>query len=332
MKSETIISKPMYSSNEEVINENVSVESFLNKNISEKIQNSRPYIVLLATFILMSLGIFLVYEFQPEFYQINVDRIKSGWGLSLLGVTAFLLLFKTCFFIYNLYLYFKYKPIKSVSNEELPTCTVIVPAYNEGKQVWETLLSLANSDYPEEKLQLLAIDDGSKDDTWYWMQYAKKQLGDRVSIYQQPKNMGKRHALYRGFKLGTGEVFVTVDSDSVVKPDTLKNLVLELSKSYACIMTVGGTGIGKRDITVDTLEPLLERKLDGLMEAARSFGQKRTPYAAMSRGVAGFIDRSLVVTLPGSRGGASESMAAILPALVHIFDVCRDLPHPGGYE
>lgn len=114
--------------------------------------------------------------------------------------------------------------------------------------------------------------------------------------------------------------------------DQLKDLVLELTQSYACIMTVGGTGIGKRDITVDTLEPLLERKLDGLMEAARSFGQKRTPYAAMSRGVAGFIDRSLVVTLPGSRGGASESMAAILPALVHIFDVCRDLPHPGGYE
>lgn len=114
--------------------------------------------------------------------------------------------------------------------------------------------------------------------------------------------------------------------------DQLKDLVLELTHSYACIITVGGTGIGKRDITVDTLAPLLERELNGLMEAARAFGQKRTPYAAMSRGVAGFIDRSLVITLPGSRGGASESMAAILPALVHIFDVCRDLPHPGGYE
>jgi molybdopterin biosynthesis enzyme MoaB len=79
----------------------------------------------------------------------------------------------------------------------------------------------------------------------------------------------------------------------------------------------------KRDITVDTLEPL-KRKLDGLMEAARSFGQKRTPYAAMSRGVAGFIDRSLVVTLPGSRGGASESMAAFCPLLGSYFDVCRD--------
>ena len=114
--------------------------------------------------------------------------------------------------------------------------------------------------------------------------------------------------------------------------DQLKDLVLELVQSYACIITVGGTGIGKRDITVDTLQPLIQRELPGLMEAARAFGQQRTPYAALSRGVAGFIDRSLLITLPGSRGGASESMAALLPALVHIFDVCRDLPHPGGYE
>lgn len=114
--------------------------------------------------------------------------------------------------------------------------------------------------------------------------------------------------------------------------DLLKEKVLALTQNYGCVITVGGTGIGKRDITVDTLKPLLERELEGLMEAARAFGQRRTPYAAMSRGVAGFIDRSLVITLPGSRGGASESMAAILPALVHIFDVCRDLPHPGGYE
>jgi molybdenum cofactor biosynthesis protein MoaC len=112
----------------------------------------------------------------------------------------------------------------------------------------------------------------------------------------------------------------------------LKQHVLKLKDSYACIITVGGTGIGPRDITVDTIAPLLERELNGLMEAARAFGQKRTPYAAMSRGVAGFIEQSLIITLPGSRGGASESMAAILPALVHIFDVCQNLPHPGGYE
>ena len=114
--------------------------------------------------------------------------------------------------------------------------------------------------------------------------------------------------------------------------EQLKSLVLELSKSYACVITVGGTGLGSRDITVETLQPLLKREIPGLMEAARSFGQKRTPYAALSRGVAGYIDRSLVITLPGSRGGASESMAAILPALVHLIDVSQDLPHAQGYQ
>lgn len=243
MKSETIISKPLYTSREVTASEEGSVQNFLEKNVTTPIQKSKPFIVLFTTFLLMALGSFLVYQFQPDFYKINIERINSSWGLGLIGLTSFLLLFKVTFFIYNLFLYFRYKPVKSVKDSELPTCTVIVPAYNEGKQVWETLLSLANSDYPEEKLQLLAIDDGSKDDTWYWMQYAKKQLGDRVSIYQQPENKGKRHALYRGFNLGTGEVFVTVDSDSVVKPDTLRNLVSPFVVNEKCGAVAGNVQV-----------------------------------------------------------------------------------------
>ena len=79
--------------------------------------------------------------------------------------------------------------------------------------------------------------------------------------------------------------------------------------------------MGPKDLTVETLQPLLKREIHGLMEASRSFGQKRTPYAALSRGVAGYIDNSLVMTLPGSRQGAKESLIAVLPALVHLFDV-----------
>ncbi len=153
-------------------------------------------------------------------------------------------------------------------------------------------------------------------------------LSDTVAAGRKPDTAGKAvvsELVHAGFD----PIHYVILPDEAAE---LKDLVLELTQSYACIITVGGTGIGKRDITVDTLQPLLERELSGLMEAARAFGQRRTPYAAMSRGVAGFIDRSLVITLPGSRGGATESMAAILPALVHIFDVCRDLPHPGGYE
>jgi cyclic pyranopterin phosphate synthase len=120
-----------------------------------------------------------------------------------------------------------------------------------------------------------------------------------------------------------------------VLPDEAPSLlatVQELRKTNSLIVTVGGTGIGRRDITVDTLKPHIERELPGLMEAARAFGQRRTPYAALSRGVAGFIGDSLLLTLPGSRGGASESLLAVLPSLIHIFEVRRDVPHAGGYE
>lgn len=153
-------------------------------------------------------------------------------------------------------------------------------------------------------------------------------LSDSVAERRKPDTAGKA-VVNTLEEAGFSPVFYQVLPD---EGEALKTQVLELSQHYACIVTVGGTGIGKRDITVDTLKPLIQRELPGIMEAARAFGQQRTPYAAMSRGVAGFIDASLLLTLPGSRAGASESLIAILPALVHIFDVCRDLPHPGGYQ
>ena len=214
--------------------------SFFNGlNSSKSSINPWGILVLVTTFILMIGSVFLVFDLQNDFAQFRADRVNSTLGLIFLAVATSLFVFKAAFFIYNLYLYYKYKAIKSVTNEELPTCTVIVPAYNEGKQVWDTLMSLADSDYPEGKLEILAIDDGSKDDTWYWMLQAKKKLGDRLSIYQQPKNKGKRHALYRGFNLGKGEVFVTVDSDSVVKPDTLRNLVSPFVVNENCGAVAG---------------------------------------------------------------------------------------------
>ena len=115
-------------------------------------------------------------------------------------------------------------------------------------------------------------------------------------------------------------------------PEQLKALIEQQKNDYPLILTVGGTGLGPKDLTVETIQPLLTREIPGLMEAARSFGQRRTPYAALSRGVAGYIENSLILTLPGSRQGAKESLVAILPALVHLFDVQKNIPHVGGYE
>ncbi len=191
------------------------------------IEGANPWgiFVMGSTFVLMIGAVYLAYILQNDFTQFNLDRSNTTIGSFFMNLALGLFAFKALFFMFVTYKYFKYKAIPSVSDEKLPTCTVIVPAYNEGKQVYDTLMSLAKSDFPKEKLQLLSIDDGSQDDTWHWMKEAKKVLGDAVTIFQQPKNMGKRHALYRGFNEGTGAVFVTVDSDSIVRPDTLRNLV-----------------------------------------------------------------------------------------------------------
>ncbi len=249
MESETIISKQFYTSADTLNDEqllNSSIFRINNDKTTKKIartSNKLNLFVLAGTFLLMFAGAFIVYLLQDDFDQFQLDRINSSWGYPFLIVTMILFFFQSGAFFYNVYLYLRYKPIESVSDELLPTTTIIVPAYNEGKLVWDTLLSLADSDYPAEKMQLLAVDDGSKDDTWYWMQQAKIKLGDRLTIFQQPENKGKRHALYRGFELGTGEIFVTVDSDSIVKADTLRNLVSPFVTNEKCGAVAGNVQV-----------------------------------------------------------------------------------------
>ncbi|MBI1729192.1 bifunctional molybdenum cofactor biosynthesis protein MoaC/MoaB [Candidatus Acetothermia bacterium] len=98
------------------------------------------------------------------------------------------------------------------------------------------------------------------------------------------------------------------------------------------LLTVGGTGLSHTDITVETLQPLIEREIPGLMEAARNHGQKRTRYSMLSRGIAGMIGDTLVITMPGSTKGAKETFDALFPAVLHIFQVLRKIPHKHGYS
>ncbi|HXB95822.1 MAG TPA: bifunctional molybdenum cofactor biosynthesis protein MoaC/MoaB [Puia sp.] len=83
------------------------------------------------------------------------------------------------------------------------------------------------------------------------------------------------------------------------------------------IFTTGGTGLGPRDNTVAAVSEILERDAVGIAEAMRAYGQQRTPMAMMSRGIAGAVGHTLIVTLPGSSDGARESLEAILPAVFH---------------
>lgn len=129
-----------------------------------------------------------------------------------------------------------YRPMKSLSDAELPSVSVIIPAYNEGPDVAKSIESIARSNYPREKMQIIAIDDGSKDDTWQHIDRMAKRYPDMVCAIRMEKNGGKRQGMRVGFALAAGDVLVTMDSDSEVEADSLRNLVTPI----AADPTVGG--------------------------------------------------------------------------------------------
>lgn len=199
--------------------------------------------VLIGVQILMFSAIYIFNNCQPCLEELRTERMASMPGRILVFFLFVLLAFQVLFFIYITYQFVKYKPIKSVSDNELPKCTVIVPAYNEGELVYHTLISIADSDYPAENLEIIAIDDGSRDDTWSWLVKAKEKLGERVTLYKQPQNKGKRQALYKGFKTGNGEIFITIDSDSIVEKNTIRNLVSPFVLKSDCGAVAGNVKV-----------------------------------------------------------------------------------------
>lgn len=88
-------------------------------------------------------------------------------------------------------------------------------------------------------------------------------------------------------------------------------------KGIALVLTTGGTGFSPRDITPEATLDVIERETPGLAELMRAESMKITPRGCLSRGVAGILDRTLIVNLPGSEKAARENLAAVLPALDH---------------
>ena len=110
--------------------------------------------------------------------------------------------------------------------------------------------------------------------------------------------------------------------------ETIQTKVKELATDgYHLVLFCGGTGLSPRDVTPDAISPLLDRSIPGVMEAARNYGQERTPYAMLSRGVAGFLGSTLILTLPGSTRGAAETMDALFPYILHVFRVAEGARH-----
>lgn len=93
-----------------------------------------------------------------------------------------------------------------------------------------------------------------------------------------------------------------------------------LASGIRLIVTTGGTGVTPRDQTPEATERVVERLLPGIPEMFRNEGLKKSPHAALTRGLVGTVGRSLVVNLPGSPAGVSESLGVLLPLIPHILD------------
>ncbi|NVJ63972.1 MAG: bifunctional molybdenum cofactor biosynthesis protein MoaC/MoaB [Flavobacteriaceae bacterium] len=123
---------------------------------------------------------------------------------------------------------------------------------------------------------------------------------------------------------------VSISNYDVISDD--RNGIQERAKTLSkagvqLILFCGGTGISPRDNTPDALIPLLDKQLPGVEEAMRAYGQERTSFAMFSRSVAGLIGESLVLALPGSTKGATESLEAVFPTILHLFDVVKGKRH-----
>ncbi len=104
--------------------------------------------------------------------------------------------------------------------------------------------------------------------------------------------------------------------------ETIRNRILGwIEAKIDLVLTTGGTGLGPRDVTVEAVREIMEREISGIAEAMRGFGQRRTPYAMLSRSVVGVRGRTLLITLPGSSKGVRESIAAIFPNVLHVFNM-----------
>lgn len=150
-------------------------------------------------------------------------------------------------------------------------------------------------------------------------------VSDSVSKGTRQDESGK-HAVERlkGFRFQVSSCKSVPDDRKLIEEE-LKGLSDKEHIDF--VITTGGTGVGPRDVTPEATENVIERRLEGVEQVLRNYGQSRVPTAMLTRGIAGVRGKTVILNFPGSTGGVEDGFNAVFPAIIHAFRMMKGGGH-----
>ena len=183
------------------------------------------FLILLASAGILYMAVKIeIFQFWAEFLRSTTLLRLATYPLIVSAVIIFSgIIFRTIIWV-------RYRPMSAAPGEKIdwPTVSVIMPALNEEKLISRSIDSIFESDYPAGKIEVVCINDGSTDGTLGHMLQAREKYGKRLTVIDFKKNLGKRKAFYSGLKKSTGEIVLTMDTDSKIGRSAIRNIVLPL--------------------------------------------------------------------------------------------------------
>ncbi|XP_014557225.1 glycosyltransferase family 2 protein [Bipolaris victoriae FI3] len=190
-------------------------------------------------------------------------------------------------YIWTILWWVAYEPVPAPTDEStFPNVTVVIPVYNESYFIRHSLHSVLQSSYPKDRLEVVVVDDGSTDDTWNHITAAANAYASTTVSYRtirHEKNLGKRFAIHSGFSLASGDIIISLDSDSVLERNSISRLIAPL------VLDSRVGGVAGHLSVLNVGQKTIPRLLDMLFETSGNI-----PRAAQSKAC------GAVTILPGA--------------------------------